>query len=381
MYGWLRKGSCIGLVLVLVCSLSLPALAGSSQPEGISAASAVLISADTGSVLYEKEAEKKLSMASTTKIMTALLALEEAEKEGDPTVTVTEEMVAVEGSSMGLRAGDELPLTGLAAGMLLASGNDAANAVALYLDGSQEAFAERMNRRALEIGMSNTHFVTPSGLDDEAHYSTAFDMALLAREALKNSKFRELASSGTYQIAFDNPEKKVQYTNHNKLLWLYEGCIGVKTGFTKKSGRCLVSAAERDGVTLIAVTLNAPDDWNDHAKMLDYGFASVESVAFDESNFSVQLPLGGGEGEELLVKGTTGGSVSVPSEDAGRITRKVFLPAFLYAPIQKGETVGSVQYYLESTKLFSIPLIAGENGKIQEKEVGGILEKLFGRGK
>ena len=221
----------------------------------------------------------------------------------------------------------------------------------------------------------------PSGLDDEAHYSTAFDMALLAREALKNSKFRELASSGTYQIAFDNPEKKVQYTNHNKLLWLYEGCIGVKTGFTKKSGRCLVSAAERDGVTLIAVTLNAPDDWNDHAKMLDYGFASVESVSFDESNFSVQIPLVGGEGEELLVKGTTGGSVSVPSEDAGRITRKVFLPAFLYAPIQKGETVGSVQYYLESTKLFSIPLIAGENGKIQEKEVGGILEKLFGRGK
>ena len=114
MYGWLRKGSCIGLVLVLVCSLSLPALAGSSQPEGISAASAVLISADTGSVLYEKEAEKKLSMASTTKIMTALLALEEAEKEGDPTVTVTEEMVAVEGSTMGLRAADELPLTGLA---------------------------------------------------------------------------------------------------------------------------------------------------------------------------------------------------------------------------------------------------------------------------
>ena len=165
--------------------------------------------------------------------MTALLALEEAEKEGDPTVTVTEEMVAVEGSSMGLRAGDELPLTGLAAGMLLASGNDAANAVALYLDGSQEAFAERMNRRAVEIGMGNTHFVTPSGLDDEAHYSTAFDMALLAREALKNNKFRELASSGTYQIAFDNPEKKVQYTNHNKLLWLYEGCIGVKTGFTK----------------------------------------------------------------------------------------------------------------------------------------------------
>ncbi len=142
-----------------------------------------------------------------------------------------------------------------------------------------------------------------------------------------------------------------------------------------------MSAAERDGVTLIAVTLNAPDDWNDHAKMLDYGFASMESVSFDESNFSVQLPLVGGEGEELLVKGTTGGSVSVPSEDAGRITRKVFLPAFLYAPIQKGETVGSVQYYLESTKLFSIPLIAGENGKIQEKEEGGILEKLFGRGK
>lgn len=369
-------GVCTGAAVILSGTV-LPAGAA-SPPGNVSAQSAVLISADTASVLYEKAAHRQMSMASTTKIMTALLAVEEAERSGDPVVDITEEMVAVEGSSMGLKAGNRISLTGLAAGMLMASGNDAANAAALYLADSQEDFAELMNARAEEAGMTDTHFVTPSGLDDEEHFSTAYDMALLAREALKNSKFAELASSASYQIEFQEPAQKITFSNHNKLLRLYEGCIGVKTGFTKKSGRCLVSAAERDGVTLIAVTLNAPDDWNDHMALLDYGFSTVKSVSFDGSSFTAAVPVAGSEQGTVPVCGSGGGSVSVPAEDANEITSRVFLPAFLYAPVRAGDKVGKIQYYLGGTEVYSVPIVAEGGAEYQEKEPG-FWEKLFGR--
>lgn len=346
----------------------------------VSAQSAVLISADTASVLYAKNENSQMAMASTTKIMTALLALEEAERSGDPSVSVTEEMVAVEGSSMGLQAGDVITLKNLAAGMLLSSGNDAANACALYLDGSQQEFAQRMNDRAQAIGMTNTHFVTPSGLDDDEHYSTAYDMALLAREALKNQSFLELASSATYQVEFLEPQKKVSYTNHNKLLRMYEGCIGVKTGFTKKSGRCLVSAASRDGVMLIAVTLNAPDDWNDHIAMLDYGFSTMESVSFDNNDFSASLPVVGSDTTKISVRGSAGGTLSVPKSQADQITSRVFLPQFCYAPVQAGDKIGKIQYYLDGSLIYSIPLVAGEDAQIQtEVKKPGFWERIFGK--
>lgn len=366
--------ACAALLLLLTFGVKAQA---AEPPEALSAQSAVLISADTGAVLYEKEADTRRSMASTTKIMTALLALEEAERSGDSTVSVTEEMVAVEGSSMGLRAGDKITLTNLAAGMLLASGNDAANAAALYLDGSQEDFAVRMNERAAELGLQNTHFVTPSGLDDEAHYSTAYDMAQLAREALKNTEFRRLCSSSTLQVEFLEPAKKVSYTNHNKLLRMYEGCIGVKTGFTKKSGRCLVSAAERDGVTLIAVTLNAPDDWNDHTALLDYGFSTLKSVSFDGSGFTDLLPIAGSDVKAVSVRGGLGGSLPLPVEEAEQIACRVFLPRFCYAPVQAGDQVGRLQYYLGDSPVYSIPIFAEESAGVLEKEPG-FWEKLFG---
>ncbi len=371
-----KRGTAFCAALLLFGRIS-PKTGAEEPALSLSAESAVLISADTGTVLYEKNAHSRMSMASTTKIMTSLLALEEAGRSDDPAVAVTEEMVAVEGSSMGLRAGDKITLTNLSAGMLLASGNDAANAAALYLGGSQEGFAEKMNRRAEEIGMEGTHFVTPSGLDDEEHYSTAYDMALLAREALKNPEFRRLASSSTYQVEFLEPEQKVSYTNHNKLLRMYEGCIGVKTGFTKKSGRCLVSAAERDGVALIAVTLNAPDDWNDHTAMLDYGFSAVKSVSFDASGFSAELPVVGSETGSVRVRGGKGGSVSLPVEEADQVTYRVFLPMFCYAPVREGEQVGRLQYYLGNSPVYSIPVFAAESAAVLEKEPG-FWESLFG---
>ena len=348
----------------------------------VSAQSALLMTADTGIVLYEKDAHTQRPMASTTKIMTAMLALEAADALGDPAVEITQEMVAVEGSSMGLQEGDVITLTNLAAGMLLASGNDAANAVALYLDGSLEKFAQRMNSRAAQLGMEDTHFVTPSGLEGEdangmEHVSTAYDMALLAREALTNEKFREICSSAQYQVTFENPVKHVSYTNHNKLLTLYPGCIGVKTGFTKAAGRCLVSAAERDGVTLIAVTLNAPNDWDDHTAMLDYGFSQVEPYTMEAGDVKVTVPVVGSDTQGVLVRGGSGGTVALPQGAEDRVTREVSVPAFLYAPVGAGDLVGEVRWYLDGNLLGNAPITVRESAAVQRKEIG-FWARLFG---
>lgn len=354
------KAKCSLVLALLFVILLAPAPLARAQQPSVSAQSAVLISADDGSVLYEHNAHEPLAMASTTKIMTALLALEEAERAGDPIIDITQEMVMVEGSSMGLQAGNRLSMTNLVSGMLLASGNDAANAAALYLAGSQEAFAQQMNARAAEIGMESTHFVTPSGLDDEEHYSTAYDMALLAQEALRCPEFARIAGSAALQVEFVEPAQKVSYSNHNKLLRMYEGCVGVKTGFTKKAGRCLVSAAQREGTTLIAVTLNAPDDWDDHMAMLDYGFASVKTLSLD-GECPESLHLVGGTVDAVPLRAGQGVKLTLSQEDAGRVSRRVLLPKFAYAPIQEGERLGRVQYLLDGQELYSVPIFAQES--------------------
>lgn len=377
--GWIAL--CFGAALL---AAGAPVSHAEDTPVEVSARSAVLLAADTGSVLFEKNCFAQLPMASTTKIMTALLTLEEADRLGDPVVEITEEMVAVEGSSMGLLAGDKIALSGLAAGMLLASGNDAANAAAIYLAGSLEQFVESMNQRAKKIGMENTHFATPSGLDGESadglgHYSTAYDMALLAREALENETFRELCSSSSYRVKFAEPVKEVSYTNHNKLLTQYEGCIGVKTGYTKQAGRCLVSAAERDGTVLIAVTLNAPDDWSDHTLLLDYGFSQMESYSLMGGDVRGRVPVVGSESQTISFYGQNGGTVSIPTGAAEEVSRQVYLYPFLYAPVKIGDTVGEIRWYLNGALLGSAPVLAGESASVQE-EKEGFWAGLFGTG-
>ncbi len=363
-----KRGVAIGLAAALLC-LGLP-VSARGEELAVSARSAVLLSGESGAVLWEKNARERLPMASTTKIMTALLTLEEAERAGDPAVDITEEMAAVEGSSMGLQAGDRLTLTNLAAGMLLASGNDAANGAALFLDGSQEGFARRMNSRAEEIGMKDTHFVTPSGLDAEGHFSTAYDLALLAREALENEAFAKLAASPRCEVTFIEPAHTATYENHNKLLGLYEGCVGVKTGYTKKAGRCLVSAARREGVTLIAVTLDAPDDWDDHTALLDYGFSQLEQARLDGSACVVLLPVVGGGADAVEVHGVQGDTFTLPAGDSGRVTVRVMVPRFLYAPVEAGEQVGELQYCLGGRELARVPLVAAAEVPRQEKQPG-----------
>lgn len=376
---WRNRAAALGLSLCLVGALC--PVARAAGPE-VSAQSAVVLTADTGTVLFEKDGHTPRPVASTTKIMTALLALEAAQEQGDPLVDITQEMVAVEGSSMGLQAGDSISLTGLAAGMLLASGNDAANAAALYLDGSLESFAARMNQRAAALGMEDTHFVTPSGLDGEdaqglGHLSTAYDMALLARAALEDQAFRQLCSSPSLAVEFAEPVKRVTYTNHNKLLTQYPGCVGVKTGFTKEAGRCLVSAAERDGALLIAVTLNAPNDWEDHTALLDYGFSQVEPYQLAGGDVRLTVPVVGSPEEAVSLRGSNGGEVTLPLGQGAQVERVVRVPKFLYAPVEAGEQVGEICWYLEGQLLGSAPLTAAGAAPLQEK-APSLWERLFG---
>ena len=234
----------------------------------VSAAAAVLMDADSGRLLYDKNGEKRMLIASTTKLMTALVALEQGGLQQE--ITVTGGHMA-EGSSMYLRPGEKLTLETLLYGLLLSSGNDAALAVTECMGGAVP-FVARMNEKAAELGMENTHFANPNGLDDEAHYSTAEDMAKLAAAAMYDPVLRRVASTKTARIGGRT------LTNHNKLLSRVEGCVGLKTGYTRAAGRTLVSCAERDGVRLVAVTLQDGDDWNDHASLYEQGFRVLRPV-------------------------------------------------------------------------------------------------------
>ena len=240
-----------------------------SPPPQVSAKSAALLDGTTGTCLYEKNGDQRALIASTTKIMTGLLVCEAGELERS--VTVPDAAVWVEGSSMYLKSGETLTRRELLYGMMLHSGNDAALTLAISVSGSEAAFVRQMNLRVRALGLTQTHFANPHGLDSGENYSTALDLAQLARAALQNEAFRTVVSTKTVSCAGRT------LTNHNKLLWRYDGCIGVKTGYTRHAGRILVSAAERDGRQLIAVTISDPDDWRDHAALLDYGFAVLGS--------------------------------------------------------------------------------------------------------
>ena len=348
MWDVLKKALAMVLVLLLaaVCPGRLTVKA--QDAPSVSAKAAVVLCADNGEVLYSKNSEERLSMASTTKIMTALITLEEAQVENRQ-VTITQEMVAVEGSSMGLRAGNVVTLDTLAKGMLLSSGNDAANAAALAISGSQEAFAQRMNDKAAQIGMENTNFVTPSGLDAEQHYSTAYDMALLARAVLEREELRRIVGTKTLNVAGR------YLANHNKLLWRYEGCTGLKTGYTDEAGRTLVSSAMRDGQELIAVTLNDPNDWTDHAALFDYGFARYPRRLAAGPQESWSLPV-----TNSLCPMVTAGvteEVYYPLAEGEELTARVQLPQQVEAPVTAGSLAGELVLSLEQEPVLRVPLV------------------------
>lgn len=338
--------------------------AAGTDPYGLnlSAECAILVDASSGRVLYEKNAEQQHLIASTTKIMTAVVALEKAE-DLDATVTIPDDWMGVEGSSMYLQAGDVVSIRGLLYGLLLNSGNDAATVLATTLAGDEATFVEWMNEYAVRFGMENTHFANPHGLDAEGHYSTAHDMARLMVEAMKNDTFREITH--TRYIAIDGFE--LYY--HNKLLNLYEYCISGKTGYTQAAGRTLVTASEKDGQLLVAVTLNAPDDWNDHIALYEYGFNNFPATTLSSRGNCYTALLVSGTGRSVPVYCMD--NLSYVVMEGETLDRTVYLPREFTEPVSCGTIVGKVVYSVDGQEVGTTYLISGEYSAVLPEEETG----------
>ncbi len=362
------------LVYFLVLTLLLPfVLPCSAEALSVSAKSALLMDASTGQVLYQKDAFVRLPMASTTKIMTAIVALENANLEKE--IEISPKATGIEGSSIYLYPNEKITMESLLYALLLESANDAATAIAIAVSGSIEAFAQKMNQKAEEIGLNNTHFENPHGLDGKEHYTTAYDLAKLTAYALSNPGFAKICSTYKKNIPLNGDEGVRVLVNHNKMLHLYEGAIGVKTGFTKKSGRCLVSAAEREGLRLIAVTLNAPNDWRDHTDLLDFGFSRYTRVTCAEKGaHKASLPVVGGDSETLTAVNAESLAATLKKEH-GKITYRIEAPHFLYAPINKGDVVGKIVFLCDNREIASSNLVASEAVGLASR--GGFFSRLF----
>lgn len=333
------------------CDYTLPQIA---MPQ-VSAECALLLDASSRATLSEKNADKRMAPASTTKIMTALVALEKCDV--DKVVDVSPDAVGVEGSSVYLYAGERITMIDLLYAMMLESANDAAAAIAIEVGGSIEAFSAMMNEKAREMGLRDTHFVNPHGLYDEEHYTTARELALIAAEALENEVFRRIVSSKKHTLVAVRGNTRMLY-NHNKMLSLYKDAIGVKTGFTKKSGRTLVSAAERDGLTLIAVTLNAPDDWSDHKKMLDAGFANYERFFVAPAGFTFPQSIVGSTESYAILINSEPLSLTIPRGMRKDLTLVAEpFARFAFAPKKKGDCAGYASLNLEGERIACAELV------------------------
>lgn len=267
---------------------------------------------------------------------------------------------------MGLREGDRVSRRDLLYGIMLPSGNDAANAAAVSVSGSVAAFVEKMNAKAGALGLADTHFANPSGLDADGHYTTAYDLARLAAYAMKNETFREIACCKSKELEYGNPPYKRTLYNSNKMLTRYEGAVGVKPGFTDNARRCLVSAAERDGTLLIAVTLNDGDDWNDHTKMLNYGFTQVSAYPL-ETGCSAKVAVAG-TGQTVGVYADSA-SLSLTAAQRQQLERRVILPRMVYGAVEKGQKLGAIEYVLDGKTVKRVALyadsdVAKEDGKL-----------------
>ena len=320
----MKKKLFAALTAALILACTEPVAYGAEE---ISAKAAIVYEPVTGTVLYEKSADEQMLIASTTKIMTAMVVLENCELQEK--VDITSAHAAVEGSSMYLRPGGNYTVEDLLYGLMLASGNDAAAALADHTAGSMEAFAEKMNERAGELGLQNTHFANSHGLDAQGHYGSARDLAILTSAAMENETFREIFATASYEVG------GVSYYNHNKLLSSCPGCIGGKTGYTEKAGRILVSCVEREGMELICVTISDPRDWEDHAFLYDKCFGEYEyiSVLGEHSSLSVVS----GEMPEVELRPEIAAIVAPKSEN---VRLRLCVPRFVFAPLRPGERVG-----------------------------------------
>ena len=354
------------LIVFIITALLLSTIAfTASADDGISlsAEAAVLYEPVTKTFLITKNENKRLPMASTTKIMTALVALENARL--DDTVIIDERAVGIEGSSAYLALGDEYTIEEMLYALLLQSANDAAVAIACSVADTVEGFVDMMNLKCEELGLFDTHFDNPNGLDGDTHYTTAHDLALIAAAAMENQTFKSIVS--TYKKSVGEDKSSRFFVNHNKLLKLYDGCNGIKTGFTKKSGRCLVGSAERDGLNFITVTLDAPNDWNDHKMMFDYGYSILESRCLARvGDFSYDIPVVSSDALSIHAENLKEAH-AVVSKEGSKIKEYVQLPRFVCAPIKAGDVLGRVIFVNNGETIGSVDIVATEDVSANNK--------------
>lgn len=338
----------------------------------VNAEAAVVMDTDSGRLLYAQNPDKRLANASTTKIMTALLTLEQPDQ--DRYFTVDSDAIQVEGTTMGLQPGDSVTLHQLAAGMLLPSGNDAANAAAVEIAGSEEAFVRLMNQRAAELGLENTQYRNPSGLDAEGHYSSARDLAALAAHALENEDFEDIVSKQEIRMAFGNPPYNRSLYTTNKLLERYPYAIGVKTGYTDDAGLCLVTAAEKDGTRLIIVTLNGKDDVNTHMRLYEHFFPLLARVDLSGFTEGLSVPVTGGTRDSVAAVPAAEPEAALLEREYDELTREVELPQFVYAPVQAGQVLGEIRLLSGDKVVWQSALVADSDVPALTRERQGILE-------
>ena len=331
---------------LLAAVLFLPVPVGA-----ISAEKAILLDAVSGRVLFERNADSQSLIASTTKIMTALVVCEQCNVLDR--MRIPKEAVGIEGSSMYLQEGEILTIQELLYGLMLRSGNDAAVALAIYCGGTVEGFAELMNDKARTLGMKDSHFVNPNGLDAPGHYATARDLAILASYAMDNPIFYKTVSAKNVKVG------ERYLTNHNKLLWRVEGADGVKTGYTKAAGRILVSSATRQGRRLIAVTINAPDDWNDHAHLLEEGFCKYQVQRLIHAGDAVGLvEIAGGQNGTVELLAQTDFDYALAPEEVAEV--KLTGAGFVYAPVAAGADAGFAHVCINGKSIGKVKLVYGE---------------------
>ncbi len=340
------------------------------KAEALSARKAYVLDAVSGRVLAEKNADSRSLIASTTKIMTALIVCEQCNVLDR--MRIPKEAVGIEGSSMYLQEGEILTLQELLYGLMLRSGNDAAVALAIYCGGTVEGFAELMNDKARNLGLKNTHFVNPHGLDAPDHYSTARDLAVLSAYAMENPIFYKTVSAKNVKIGDRS------LTNHNKLLWRVEGADGVKTGFTKAAGRILVSSATRDNRRIIVTTIDDGDDWTDHAHLLNQGFARYQMrKLLSEGDLLGTVEVLGGETRTVELRAASDFSFALAQEEKPYTLTAG--PGFVYAPVAEGGDAGQAYVLIGTRAVGTVPLVYGQTIEQKPEEEKSFLQKLLGR--
>ncbi|MBS4536238.1 D-alanyl-D-alanine carboxypeptidase [Clostridium sp. D2Q-14] len=328
-----------------------------------SAKSAILIEKDSGRILYSKNIDEKLPMASTTKIMTALIAIEKGDL--DEIVTIKSDWINVEGSSIYLKSNEKIKLKDLVYGLILRSGNDAATAIACHIAGSVDNFSALMNKRAKEIGALNTNFTNPHGLHSDNHYTTAYDLALISQEALKNEVFREISKSADYMAERD---LNSHFYNKNKTLWEYDGGDGVKIGYTQTSGRCLVSSATRNDMQLIAVVLNDNNWFEDCYNLFDHGFDNYKRIQIlRKDNYIKDITINNGKIDRLPVVINKDLYYPLKKDELKDVKISITTPTKLTAPLKKGDLIGKINITLKDEIIYEGTMKLTKN--IDEKTV------------